>query len=52
MKARDPEDENVHLSYLGNDLPRYVIVMWVVSMAALAFYTATWYLPSLSKAFG
>lgn len=45
----DPHDEDLgYLSYLGNDTPRYVVVMWVVSLAVLGWYTWVWYLPELS----
>jgi hypothetical protein len=47
--VEDPEaEDNVYLSYMGNDNPVYVKVMWVISLAAFAWYTWVWYLPDLS----
>lgn len=46
---QDPEaEDNVYLSYMGSDTPGYVKLMWVVSLAAFAYYTWRWYLPELS----
>lgn len=36
-----------HLVYEGNDLPWYVVVMWVVSLIGLIAYTVVWYIPDL-----
>ena len=46
---RDPEGEdNIYLSYMSNDTPKMVLVMWAVSVSCFAYYTWRWYLPNLS----
>jgi len=46
LQGEEPGSE--HLSYEGNDLPWYVVALWVVSMISLAAYTVTYYLPDLN----
>lgn len=45
---KDPEaEDNVYLSYMSNDKPTPVLVMWAISLTAFAWYTWKWYWPDL-----